>query len=257
MSPGHPEAALAVARAALDAREFAIARAALTPLAALPTRRVAALMAEIEASQHGDEGRAREWVTRALTARRDPAWTADGFVSDHWLPVSPVSGRLDAFEWKDPLAGDDHAMNAREARHLLDAPRPPPADDRTHVRPALPDMHPRAPDDDIDVRASTVAPRPTTSAKPVVAGEREPAELVEPARAHAQEEPQEPASREEPRARGPRRFAPVPIPPAVIPLVHAPDDPGPEPDRSAEPAPDHGEPQPPDSWARIRQLFRP
>jgi hypothetical protein len=43
----------------------------------------------------------------------------------------------------------------------------------------------------------------------------------------------------------------------VIPLVHAPDDPGPEPDRSAEPAPDAGEPPPPDSWTRIRQLFRP
>src|SRR5262249_57762307 len=41
-------------------------------------------------------------------ARRDPAWTADAFVSDHWLPISPVSGRLDAFEWKDPLAGEDH-----------------------------------------------------------------------------------------------------------------------------------------------------
>ena len=44
-------------------------------------------------------------MTRALSARRDPAWTADGFVSDRWLPVSPVTGRLDAFEWKDPLAG--------------------------------------------------------------------------------------------------------------------------------------------------------
>src|SRR5205085_1234128 len=33
---------------------------------------------------------------------------ADAFVSDHWLPISPVSGRLDAFEWKDPLAGEHH-----------------------------------------------------------------------------------------------------------------------------------------------------
>ncbi len=109
MAPGNVEAALAVARAALDAREFATARAALAPLIAAPTRRVAALMAELEEAEHGDEGRAREWMTRALNARRDPAWTADGFVSDRWLPVSPVSGRLDAFEWKDPLAGQDHA----------------------------------------------------------------------------------------------------------------------------------------------------
>src|SRR5436190_4232953 len=100
------EAALAVARAALDAQEFAIAREALAPLAITPSKRVAALMAELEQTQHADEGRAREWMMRALNARRDPAWSADGFVSERWLPVSPISGRLDAFEWKDPLTGD-------------------------------------------------------------------------------------------------------------------------------------------------------
>ena len=81
-APGHVESALAVARAALDAREFAIARAALTPLLAAPTQRVAMLMAELERAERGDEGRAREWMARALNAAPDPAWTADGFVSD-------------------------------------------------------------------------------------------------------------------------------------------------------------------------------
>src|SRR5262249_4719018 len=84
----------------------------------------------------GDEGRAREWMARALNARRDPAWTADAFVSDHWQPISPVSGRLDAFEWKDPLAGEDHGT---VIEHRADAPaapatppaiEPPPADTR-------------------------------------------------------------------------------------------------------------------------------
>jgi HemY protein len=100
----HVEGALAVARAALDAREFAIARAALTPLAAAPTQRVAMLFARLEEMEHGDEGRAREWMTRAVRAHRDPVWTADGFVSDRWMPVSPVTGRLDAFVWMEPLA---------------------------------------------------------------------------------------------------------------------------------------------------------
>ena len=72
-----------------------------------PTQRVAMLMAELEEMEHGDEGRAREWMARALQRRRDPAWTADGFVSERWMPVSPVTGRLDAFQWKDPLAGLD------------------------------------------------------------------------------------------------------------------------------------------------------
>src|SRR5262249_61884348 len=102
--PAAAEAALAVARAALDPQEFAAARKALAPYTAAPRKRVAALMAELEMAQ-GDEGHGREWMARALNARRDAAWTADAFVSDHWLPISPVSGRLDGFEREGPLAG--------------------------------------------------------------------------------------------------------------------------------------------------------
>src|SRR5262249_5661118 len=119
MAPGDAEAAIAVARAALDAKEFTIGKQALAPFIASPTKRVAALMAALEL-QSGDEGRGREWMARALNARRDPAWTADGFVSDHWLPISPVTGRLDAFEWKDPLAGEEHAGAVIDAeRHAM------------------------------------------------------------------------------------------------------------------------------------------
>jgi HemY protein len=103
MAPGHIESALAVARSALDAHEFAVARAALAPHLAAPTQRVAALMAAIEEGEHGDTGRVREWMARAVRAAGDPAWTADGVVSDTWLPVTP-SGRLDGFAWRVPLA---------------------------------------------------------------------------------------------------------------------------------------------------------
>src|SRR5690606_31456134 len=34
---------------------------------------------------------------------RDPAWVADGVISERWAPASPVTGRLDAFEWKAPV----------------------------------------------------------------------------------------------------------------------------------------------------------
>ena len=112
-APDHLESALAVARAALDAREFAKARGALAPFLATPTQRVALLMAEIEEVEHGDDGRTREWTARAVHAARDPAWTADGLISERWLPVSPVSGRLDAFAWKVPLA----ELAAPEARN--------------------------------------------------------------------------------------------------------------------------------------------
>src|SRR4029077_13540385 len=103
-APGHIEGALAIARAAIDASEFTKAREALAPFIAAPTQRVAMLMAEIERTEHGDSGRARAWTLRAVRALHDPAWTADGYVSDRWRPVSPVTGRLDAFQWQTPVA---------------------------------------------------------------------------------------------------------------------------------------------------------
>jgi HemY protein len=62
-------------------------------------------MAELERAERNDVGRAREWLARAVHAPPDPAWTADGHVSDHWLPASPVTGRLDALEWRVPVTG--------------------------------------------------------------------------------------------------------------------------------------------------------
>ena len=104
LAEGHLESRLAVARAALDAHEFAEARASLKPLVAAPTRRVATLMAQLEEADTGDIGRAREWMARAVHAALDPVWTADGLIAENWMPVSPATGRLDAFQWRVPVA---------------------------------------------------------------------------------------------------------------------------------------------------------
>ena len=104
LSPGAIEGALALAQAAIEAQSFAAARAALAPLIITPTQRVAVLMAQLEEAESGNVGRARAWMARAIRAPRDPVWTADGYVSDRWKPVSPATGRLDAFEWKVPVA---------------------------------------------------------------------------------------------------------------------------------------------------------
>ncbi|HSI39456.1 MAG TPA: heme biosynthesis HemY N-terminal domain-containing protein [Xanthobacteraceae bacterium] len=101
-APSHPESAMALARAALDAQDFATARTSLSPLTATPTQRVCLLMAELEATESGDIGKAREWTARAVRAQRDPAWIADGVVAERWGPISPVSGRLDAYSWSVP-----------------------------------------------------------------------------------------------------------------------------------------------------------
>jgi len=198
--PGQLEGAIAVARAALDAREFAVARAALAPYLSAPTRRLATVMAEIEESEHGDQGRVREWMGRAMRASGDPVWTADGVVSERWLPVSP-NGRLDGFEWKVPLA------ELGVSRPVIEV-MPPPA-----VAAAAPEIQtaPEPPPDRPARKQAKSAAKAAAKAKPV--------------------EP-------------------------VIPLVHAPDDPGTDSALDADPVPEPSTPPVSDTWQRLRQLFR-
>ncbi len=99
----HPEGAMAVARAAIDAHDWGAARGALEGLVkAGPSEAVCLLMAEIEEREHGDEGKVRMWLARAINAPRDPVWMADGQVFPNWAPVSPVSGQVGVFEWTVP-----------------------------------------------------------------------------------------------------------------------------------------------------------
>ena len=112
LTPGDIEGPIAVANAAIEAHEWEEARNTLQPyLDGRPPARICMLMARIEAGELGDKGREREWLARALRAPRDRAWIADGYVSDRWLPVSPVTGAVDGFEWKAPVdaigRGDD------------------------------------------------------------------------------------------------------------------------------------------------------
>lgn len=100
--PDHLESAIALAKAAIEAQDWDGARAALLPHLSIPTQRACLLMADIEEGEHGDKGRVREWLSKAVHAAADPVWIADGVVSDHWAPVSPVTGLLDAYEWKVP-----------------------------------------------------------------------------------------------------------------------------------------------------------
>jgi len=137
LRPGEPEGRLAVARAAIDARDFAAARAELRAvLEARPTQRAILMMADLDEAEHGDDGRMREWLARAVRAPRDPAWTADGIVSEHWEPVSPVSGRLDAFEWKVPVEALGGPTAGPTIDEALFAPPPPPKVVAAPMRPA-------------------------------------------------------------------------------------------------------------------------
>jgi len=252
-APGHIEGALAIARAAIDASEFAIAREALAPFIAQPTQRVAMLMAEIERTEHGDSGRARAWTLRAVRALHDPAWTADGYVSDRWRPVSPVSGRLDAFQWQTPVAAlpsdrGDAIESSPFEEAMLAAPHKavvlePPAP--VVVEPVPSPVVVPAPSAAPAVSVAPVVSAPAPAAEqdnappPAVAAEAAPVEV-----SSAEAAPSEAASAAAPTPSpvptdpAPSRPAPlfrarqdipktVPSPiPAVIPIIRAPDDPG-------------------------------
>ncbi|MEQ1576323.1 MAG: heme biosynthesis HemY N-terminal domain-containing protein [Hyphomicrobium sp.] len=121
LNPHASEGAIAVANAAIEAHDFEEARDALSPLLeGRLTRRVATLMARLEKEQHGDRGRVREWLARAVHAARDPAWTADGVVAESWAPASPVTGVLDAFQWRVPVEEFDTASSVTGTSSPLD-----------------------------------------------------------------------------------------------------------------------------------------
>jgi HemY protein len=242
--PGHVEGALAIARAAIDASEFGKAREALSLFVADPTQRVAMLMAEIERVENGDSGKARAWTLRAVRARLDPAWTADGYVSERWRPVSPVTGRLDAFQWTTPVAslpssdktatietspfeeamlaapsprreiaaaGDVIAQALRKAGSEVVAP--PAAQDN-----APPEAEPVEPVVEKAAAEPVVTPAPAAPVSPAPAAP--PAVATPPAEAPA---PVAPAPLFRTRADLSKPAAPIQ---AVIPIVRAPDDPG-------------------------------
>lgn len=216
LRPADPEGVLALAGAAIHARDFALARTTLKPiLAGGASVRACLLMAELEEAEHGSAGRVREWLSRATRAPRDAAWVADGLVSDQWMPVSPISGRLDAFVWTVPPA----TLGSRA----------PALDD---VLADLDDSTPL-----IEARAEPEPPEPARA--PVVV----PAKPAEKPAAIIIEPPPEPAKPAEPPAAPPAPVKPEPKPemktlngdaaprearPVIFPVSHAPDDPGPE-----------------------------
>jgi HemY protein len=268
LSSWAPEARIAVARAAMEAREFGRARTALEPLLAeRPTIRVCLLMADLERAEHGSAGRSREWIARAARAPRDPAWIADGVVSDRWAPISPVSGRLDAFVWQAP----PDVLVAPELASLEDFADEP--DDGATALPAAPAAAPPEPVAPAAASAAagptpvSVAPAaslptpPAPTAVPAPTPAPAPAEPVvtavspeAPVTAQPAPEPvldagpmpaapprmvmvEAPSPSDHSQAAErfdakPRPNGPAEVEPVVFPVEHAPDDPGPD----AEPA---------------------
>jgi HemY protein len=142
-----PEGGLALARAALDVRDFSLARQAMKPLLeAGPTVRGALLMAEIEDADQGNRAAARGWLARAVSARRDPSWMADGIAVSAWSPVSPFSGKLDGVTWGIPQDALGHASPVVESLIRESEASPEPASETVEHLPApIPQAPPPVP----------------------------------------------------------------------------------------------------------------
>ena len=229
-----PEGLIAVARAAMAARELDVARPAIAKLLSQrPTARACLLMAELEEIEQGGLGRSREWLGKAARAPRDPAWIADGVASETWVPTSPVTGRLDAFVWKTPVEEtrpklaaeawlDQAPIEPQRAVVPVASPAPPEPVAETR-RPAS--LAPAGPDPDLprampalvdaDVSDRVAATRAPDVPKPVELIEAKPAtsanvEVLKPAAV-------------KPAGRQPQAARPTA---AVFPLSRSPDDPG-------------------------------
>jgi HemY protein len=173
LAPGDIEGPIAIANAAIEAHEWQDARNALAPyLEGRPPARICTLMARIEAGELGDKGREREWLARALRAPRDRAWIADGYTSDRWLPVSPVTGAVDAFEWKAPVdaigRGDETLLIEERPIPPQPAETPALASARTEMpvrRPEVRDVVDIGPAEGKDSQGRNEAPQARTSAQ--------------------------------------------------------------------------------------------
>ncbi|AYD02824.1 heme biosynthesis protein HemY [Neorhizobium sp. NCHU2750] len=174
LRPNNVESLFAVAQAALAAQDLAKARARAEAAARMEeSERVYLLLADIEEAETGDQGRIRYWMSQALRAPRDAAWVADGFVSENWLPLSPVTGKLDAFEWKVPFSqlegpvveGRLAADETIAALPPIAAAKPAPMEPTRRSEPLEPKIVPKPqeakPAPEIAVAAKTTAPEKT------------------------------------------------------------------------------------------------
>ncbi|HEX7777320.1 MAG TPA: heme biosynthesis protein HemY, partial [Parvibaculum sp.] len=157
----HVESRVALARAAIGARDWLAARGALEGFVGAnagerPSQRICELMAEIEEGEHGNRGSARDWLARALHAPEDPAWTGEGWRSLSWSPINPVSGEFDALEWKVP--GQRLLPVARPAAPVAaddDLPLPPKDETLPETRDAPHELRPQLEEDEAEAEAFT------------------------------------------------------------------------------------------------------
>jgi len=113
----------ALARAALDAREWGEARKYLTALAeTAPTAMVYRMLAELEEKANADAAAARNWIIKSTEAPQDPIWICKGCGRQEvkWSAHCPSCDRFDSLNWRNADRGD--AGDILEAEIIQEIP---------------------------------------------------------------------------------------------------------------------------------------
>lgn len=103
-----PETKMVMAELYIAAEDFPAARRALGDLVETdPTVRSLTIMAAIEKGEGASDSVVRGWLTRALSAPRDPQWICDvcGNIQAEWDAVCEECGAIDSLSWKRPATG--------------------------------------------------------------------------------------------------------------------------------------------------------
>ncbi|MBB6254042.1 heme biosynthesis protein HemY [Nitrospirillum iridis] len=134
LDPSVPEAHVALANAATEARLWGLARGHLTrALTARPSARVYRLLAAVALAEHGPGAEERGHLASAAKAPPDPAWVCGtcGGVNAAWGALCSHCGGFDTLVWRVPggTAPGGTAKGAdAETMGFLPPPEPPAGD---------------------------------------------------------------------------------------------------------------------------------
>ncbi|MEM1375121.1 MAG: heme biosynthesis HemY N-terminal domain-containing protein [Pseudomonadota bacterium] len=139
--PGDPETKMVIAELYISAEDFPEARRAMGDLPEkVPTVRALTIMAAIARGEGADEETVRGWLTRAISAPRDPAWICDvcGELHATWDPTCDNCGAFDTLSWKRPPAGAIESAGAARMLPMITGTPEPQMEAADDDAPALP-----------------------------------------------------------------------------------------------------------------------
>lgn len=141
----NPESKMVMAELYIAAEDFPAARRALGDLVEKdPTVRSITIMAAIEKGEGASDDVVRGWLTRALSAPRDPQWICEvcGNIQAEWDAVCDECGAIDSLSWKRPATGAADGTATTSMLPLLTAAPEAPSEEiaaNDDATPALPE----------------------------------------------------------------------------------------------------------------------